>query len=398
MTTSTNAASFALLALFAAGCVGPWPGTTDTGPTEPTGPVPLLEEARVAFVFPGPVGDHGWSFAHNEGRLYLADDAGVETTFEELVSPADLATVVQDFEDRGYNTVVTASADYISGTQQAADDHPDMYFLVCGGQVSQTNLTSYFGRIYQPIYLSGFLAGSLSETDRVGIVAAKPLPEFVRHINAFTLGARAANPRVVVDVRWIDAFFDPVLEEQYTNELLDLGADVILTQTDSTIPVEQVELRARDGERVMSIGYDNEDGCAAGPNSCVTSAYWNWGPYYVDRVTSLVQGTWAPDDIEWQPFTNDDDSVVGLADTSPALVPGAVREELAVAKNDLQADPARPFVGPLADNTGKNRLGSGESMTDLELDRICWYVDGVIDSTSGADLPAVVQSECQGDH
>lgn len=381
-----------LLPWLAVGCVGPWPGTTDGSSTD----VPLLDEARVAFVYPGPIGDHGWSYAHNEGREYLAAELGVDTTYQELVAPADLAAQVQTFQADGYNVVVTASADYISQTQQAADDHTDLYFMVCGGQVSQENLTSYFGRMYQPIYLAGYLAGSITATDRVGIVAAKPLPEFVRHIDAFTLGARAANPRVVVDIRWIDAFFDVALETQYANDLMDAGADVILTQTDSTIPVEQVQARADLGENVYSIAYDNKDACD-GFDRCITAAYWNWGPTYVDAIGSLLDGSWDPADISWRPYTNEDDSVVGLAEIS-SLVPAAVRASVSEAKNVLQAEPSAPFVGPLSDNQGTQRLPAGESMTDVQLDRLCWYVDGVVSSESGSDVDAVVPGECQGDH
>ncbi|MCA9494890.1 MAG: BMP family ABC transporter substrate-binding protein [Myxococcales bacterium] len=379
-----------LLPLLAVGCVGPWPSTTD-------GTVPsLLDEARVAFVYPGPIGDHGWSFAHNEGRQYLIDQLNVETTYQELVAPADLASQVSTFEADGYNVVVTASADYISQTQQAADDHPDMYFMVCGGQVSQANLTSYFGRIYQPIYLSGVLAGSITKTDRLGIVAAKPLPEFIRHIDAFTLGARSVNPDVVVDIRWIDSFFDVDLETQYANDLMDAGADVILTQTDSTIPVEQVEARASQGAEVYAIAYDNKDACD-GFDACVTSAYWNWGPTYVDAISSLLDGSWDPSDISWGPFTNQDDSVVGLSEIS-SIVPGAVRTAVSEAKIDIQAEPSAPFLGPLSDNQGVERLADEETMTDVALDRLCWYVDGVITSESGSDVAATVPGECQGDH
>jgi basic membrane protein A len=377
------------LITFASGCVGPWPVAT------PVGPEPLLDEVRAAFVYPGPIGDHGWSFAHNEGREQLANALGVTTTFREIVAPADFAAEVEGFDSEGYNLVIAASADYISASQQAADDYPESYFMVCGGRVSQQNLTSYFGRMYQPIYLAGYLAASMTETGRIGVVSAKPLPEFVRHIDAFTLGARSADPSVVVDIRWIDSFFDPPLETQFANDLMDAGADVILTQTDSTIPVEQVELRADAGARVFSIAYDNEDACE-GFDACLTSAYWNWGPTYKDAVNGLLDGTWNPDDITWRPFTNDSDSTVGLSDIAP-IVPAAVRTAVSEARNALLEDDSAPFVGPLTDSTGTLRLAEGERMSDEVMDRICWYVDGVITSESGTDAPATVPNGCQGD-
>ena len=134
-----------------------------------------------------------------------------------------------------------------------------------------------------------------------------------------------------------------------------------------------------------------------GFDACVTSAYWNWGPTYVDAISSLLDGSWDPSDISWGPFTNQDDSVVGLSEIS-SIVPGAVRTAVSEAKIDIQAEPSAPFLGPLSDNQGVERLADEETMTDVALDRLCWYVDGVITSESGSDVAATVPGECQGDH
>lgn len=383
-----------LSACGAVGCVGPWPGSppTDSG----AGPG-LIDEARVAMELPGPIGDHGWSYAHNEGLKAIADELGADTRANEAVAAGDLAARIdQDVAD-GFNVVYTASSDYISITQQKAVEYPDVYFVSCCGQVYNDNLTSYFGRMYQPLFLAGYMAGKLAASERLGVVASKPFPEFVRHIDAFTLGARAANPRAVVDIRWVDSFFDPPVETQHTNDLLDLGADVILTQTDTTIMVTEVEARRRDGdETVYSIGYDNPESCEAGPTGCIASAHWNWGPLYVRQIRSLLDGSWDPRDVGWQPMTNDADSIVNLG-TPAAWVPVDVTGEMTDYRADLVAEPAQPFVGPIRDVTGAVRVAAGVELSDEEMDRLCWFVDGVIDSSGGADVPATVPSGCVGD-
>jgi basic membrane protein A and related proteins len=381
------------LAVFAS-CVGPWP--------EPRG---ALDEARVAFVYPGAIGDHGWTKAHDDGRLFLQSELDIETAFDPLVAPADAPDVIDALVADGWNTIFTVSSDFISATQQAAVDHPDTYFLSCCGTASAPNLNSYFGRMYQALYLSGYTAARMSCTGRLGVVAAKPSPEFVRHINAIALGAQLANPNAVVDVRWIDAFFDPELEEQYTNDLIDEGADVILTQTDTTVPVETAEVATGscrvDGEfedvPVYSVGYDNVDGCLHGPERCLTSAYWHWGPLYVAKVRSLLDGSWDPSDVTWQPMTNASDSAIGLADLA-TFIPAQVRADIgAVQEATVEGSTQAPFAGPLRDVYGAVRVEAGDEMDDEALDRMCWHVDGVIRSETGSDLPAEVPTSCVGD-
>jgi basic membrane protein A len=317
--------------------------------------------------------------------------------------PADLGTAVDEFVADGYNVVFTASSDFISPTQQAAVKYPESYFLSCCGSVSSDNLTSYFGRVYQPLYMAGYVAGKMSCTERIAVVAAKPVPQFVRHINAITLGARAANPNIIVDIRWLDSFFNPELEAQYAEDLLALGADVILTQTNSTIPVETVADRTTlcptTGEQspIWAVGYDNIDGCNANPDRCLTSAYWNWGPLYAEKVASIADGTWDPSVAGWYPMTNTSESVVGLAELSSA-VPGAVRTEVSAMRQELIASTQMPFVGPISDNAGAQRVAAGDELDDVALDRLCWFVDGVVSSEGGQDAPAVVPARCSGDH
>ncbi|MEQ1571529.1 MAG: hypothetical protein ABMA64_38230, partial [Myxococcota bacterium] len=152
-----------------------------------------------------------------------------------------------------------------------------------------------------------------------------------------------------------------------------------------------------EGEAVYSIGYDNETGCAAGPTSCLASAYWNWGPLYVRQVQSLLDGTWSPSEVGWQPMTNDSNSIVGL--TTPSIaVPSSISSEISTVRERLIDDPALPFVGPVYDNTGEPRITDGDALDDATMDRLCWFVEGVVESTDQGDAPAVVPNTCFGDH
>ncbi len=384
-----------LLSTFAVGCVGPWPGTST--PTGPSG----LEDPSAGFIYPGPIGDHGWSKSHDDGRLYLEEELGIPTVYHELVLPADTNSLVDQMVAEGTNIVFTTSFDYVSQTQQAASEHPDEYFLSCSGGVHGQNLSSYFGRMYQPIYLAGYLAGKMTCTNRIGVPQALSIPETVRHLDAFTLGVKAANPDAVVDTRWVLAWFDPEGEPAATQELIDAGADVILTATDSTFPVEVVEGQNVDcngnSSPVWSIGYDNIDGCNAGPERCLTSAYWNWGPLYVELVSEIADGAFDATDIEWRPMTTRSDSVVGLADLT-SRVPANVRTEVAELKQAVVAGSTQfPFIGPITDVHGSLRVDDGVEMDDDQLNRICWLVDGIVSSETGEDLPGYVPPGCGGD-
>ena len=380
-----------LLILLSTGCVPAWPEVQ-----------PELETARVAFIYPGSVDDYGWTKTHDDGRIALEEALGVETTYKDLVATADLPAAIDELIGEGWNTIVTPSSDYVTSTIQGAVDHPDTYFLSCCTGATAANLTSYYGRMYQPIYLAGYAAGLMTTTNRLGVMASKQTPQLVRHINAFTLGARAANPDVVVDVRWLHTYYDLELETSLTAELLDRGADVILGQTNTTLPLETARdtTAANPDAPVYAVGYNNINACDVDTDgaSCLTAAFWNWGPLYTEKVQSLMDGTWDPQDTTWRGMTVESDSLIGLAPLS-AFVPGAIRGDVGALESDVVAgSPQAPFVGPLRDSTGLARVAAGDEMSDEELDRICWHVEGVVDSSSGVDEPATVSTtECIGD-
>jgi len=381
---------FALLA----GCLGDWPA--DRG----------FDQLDLGFLYVGLVGDHGWTLTHEEGRQAIEENLeAVTTAYEPSVIPADAPARMDAFVEAGANVIITTSYDFLSATQAAASAHPDVLFLNCSGFAAADNMGSYFGRMYQPWYLAGMVAASQSCTGRLGVVGAVTIPETVRHINAFTLGAREVDPSAVVHVEWIGAWFDVEREPEVTTDLIAAGADVIVNQTDTTIPLETAAAQTStcDGETVTvwSIGYDNADSCDFAPESCLTAPYWNWGPLYVRLLEEIRAGIWDPRALVWdQMLGTPEDSTVALAPMSD-LVDSAVGVAVESRIPELTAAEGihRPFVGPLRDVNGALRVDEGDGLDDEALLRMCWFVEGVVSTgEDGSDAPGEVPNGCGGDY
>ncbi len=373
---------------------------------------PLDDIPRVGFVYVGPVGDHGWTLTHEESRLYLEDALSdpdtpgheIVTTYVPSVAPSDAPARIQEMIDDDYNVIVGTSFDFLSPIQNMSANNTDVNFLTCSGFLSSPNLGSYFGRMYQVKWLAGMLAGHMTETDRIGILGPVVIPETVRHVNAFTLGARSVNSDVVVHVEWLGAWFDPVNEPILTQALMDGGADVIMTATDTAIPIETIEAAWDPADPVYSIGYDNANSCDFGPNSCLTSAYWNWGPTMVEIVEAMRDGTWDSHDLIWAQMRSDADESIAYLAPMGSAVPVAVEVEVTGHISGLaapgEAGQQLPFEGPIYDNTGGLRLAAGDSFTDADLLGMCWLVDGVVSGEvdgKGVPIPAVLPPGCVGD-
>lgn len=409
--------------LLLAGCIGPYPGSTDTDPvvdtdtdtdtdsdTEPT------FEPKVMLLVPGSDSDAGWTRSHAQAVLGLGDTLDVPVQVEYLTAVPDAADTLQSGSDDGFNVFITASSGYITSSVTHAANQPDARFLSCCGSQSTPNLTSYFGRIYQPLYVAGYVAATKSCSKRIGVVAAFPNPQFIRHINAFTLGAREADPEITVEVVWLNSFFDLTKERSLAEELVSHGNDVLLVQTNTNIPIDvsrtsTVRCDPGDGEvdsPVYSVGYHAADMCDAAPDRCLTSAYWNWQPYYQRQVESMVDGTFDATDTSWQSWESNNDSVVKLlpwqGDASkPNYVAGDVAGLADQLANDLrQADPGAPFDGRFAGEAirssfGATMVSANAALDDEALDDMCWFVDGVV-YWNGADWEpaAVPEAGCPG--
>ncbi len=330
-------------------------------------PTPGEEKLKVGFVYVGPIGDGGWTYAHEQGRKYLVDELGVEAIYKESV-PEDQESekVMRDMIDQGAKVIFATSFGYMEHVKKVAEEYPDVTFLHASGYMSGDNFGNYFGRIYQARYLSGIVAGLKTETNEIGYVAAFDIPEVVRGINAFTLGVRSVNPEAVVKVRWTNTWYDPSTEKAAAIALLDEGVDVIAQHQDTAGPQLAAEERGK-----SSIGY-NTDMVEMAPKAYMTAPVWNWGPYYVSQVQAVMDGTWQSETY-WGSLK---DGIVDLAPLTD-IAPEGAKEAVEKAKADILAGTTYIFEGPLKDQSGEIKVPAGTKMTDEEMLSMQWFVEGV---------------------
>lgn len=325
------------------------------------------QKIKVGFVYVGPIGDGGWTYAHNEGRKYLEEKLGVETIIKESVPESQEAEkVLNDMIDQGANVIFTTSFGFMDYTEKVAKANPDVKFLHCSGYKQLDNMSNYFGRIYEARYLSGIVAGMKTQSDVLGYVAAFEIPEVVRGINAFTLGVRSVNPDAVVKVKWTHTWYDPAKEKEAAKALLDEGADVIAQHQDTPGPQQAAEEKG-----VWSIGY-NTDMKEMAPKAYMTAPIWNWGPYYVQEVKAVMDGTWKSSSV-WEGMKDGIVQLAPLTDVAPPEAKDAVEK----VKADIISGKEKIFVGPIKDQTGAVKVQDGVVMTDQELLSFDWFVEGV---------------------
>ena len=332
----------------------------------PTGDVDL-SGMKVGFVYVAPIGDLGWTYAQDQGRLAL-EALGAETTYIENVPEGpDAERVIRDLAEKGYNPIFTTSFGFMDPTVTVAAEYPDTWFVHISGYKTAPNLSTVFGRIYQPRFLSGLVAGKATESNKIGYVAAFPIPEVIRGINAFTLGVRAANPDATVHVVWTNTWFDPPIEKEAAEALLDEGCDVIAQHQDTTEPQKAAADRG-----AVSIGYDSDMRSFVG-DSVLTSPVWNWGPKYIDIVQRVKEGTYSTESY-WGSLS---DNVVGLAELSPNVD----AETVALVeqyKAKILAGQWDVFCGPVNGQNGETSVALGQCMTDEAMLNMSWFIEGVV--------------------
>lgn len=371
--------------LFAA-CVAPAPAGGEPAAEAPAAeapaaggiqiPEPVADKFNVAFVYVGPIGDGGWTYAHNEGRLYLEEQMGdtVHTAYLESVPEgADAERVVRSLARAGFDAIFTTSFGFMDSTATVAQEFPDTYFVhVSGFKKAEPNFSNLFGAMESMKYLVGMIAGARAMADgstQIGYIAPFPIPEVVRHINAVALGMRQTCPECVLDIRWIFTWFDPDIERQAAESLLEAGAAVVITGADTTGPVQVAGEQGKFG-----VAYDSRNSCNVDPEHCLTVPYWNWGPEYVNLVTSMMDGTFVADDI----YFDVDSGSLGLLGfmegQEPA--PGVPEEVIPQVREVLDAMLAGEmtrfdvFTGPINDNKGNEIIPAGVSLTQSDLEGI----------------------------
>lgn len=332
------------------------------------------KKVKVGFIYVGPIGDGGYTYAHDQGRLYLEKELSgkVETVYKENVKEdtAEVDKTCEEMINNGVTVIVGTSFGFMEGMDKSAKKHPEIKYLHCSGYMQEANMSNYFGRDYQVRYLSGIVAGMKTKSNKIGYVAAMNIPECVRGINAFTLGVLSVNKDAVVKAIWTNTWYDPAKEKEAAKALLDQGVDVIAQHQDTTGPQIAAEEKG-----VWSIGY-NSDMSKAAPDAYMTAPIWNWGPYYVDQLNKVIAGNWKSESY-WGPMEADNSkSIIYLAPLTKVAPEGA-QAAVDKVKADIIAGKNKVFVGPIYDNTGALRVKEGEVMSDKDMLSLDWFVKGV---------------------
>jgi basic membrane protein A len=329
---------------------------------------PKKIKTKVAFVYVSSANDGGYSYAHDLGRKELAKlmpNLDI-TVIESVPEGADSERVISQLAAQGNKIIFTTSFGYMDPTINVAKKYPDVTFLHCSGYKTSENVGTYFGRMYQARYLAGIVAGAATKTNELGYVAAFPIPEVVRGINAYTLGAQSVNPEVKVDVVWTNTWYNPAKEKQAAITLIENGCDVIAQHQNTTGPQQAAEEKG-----VYGIGY-NVDMSNAAPNAELTAPVWHWGPYYIATVKSVLNNTWKTS-AYWGGLK---DKVVGLAPFGKAVDAKTVKA-VKKAQAKILDGSLKIFKGELKDQEGKVRVAKGKSLTDGDMLSMNWFVQGV---------------------
>jgi basic membrane protein A len=331
---------------------------------------PAGQPIKVAFLYIDPVGDSGWSYQHDLGRRALEKALGdqVKTTYvESIPATADAERVIRQLAAAGNDLIFTTSFGYMEPTLKVAKLFPKVHFEHASGFKSAPNMVAYEARFYEGAYLLGVLAGKMTKTNTLGFVGSYPIPEVIRNIDAYTLGARSVNPAIKTKVIWIDTWYDPGKERQAAETLMAQGADVLCQNTDSPAVVQAAEKKG-----VYAFGWDS-DMRKYGPHAELTANTENWGVYYIDEVQKLLAGTWTGNrKTAW----GLKEKMVELTPLNPG-VPPAVAKLFEERKQAMIDGKLVPFAGPINDNSGQVKIKSGVALTDTELMSLNWYVEGV---------------------
>ncbi|PVX82437.1 BMP family ABC transporter substrate-binding protein [Paraburkholderia unamae] len=325
---------------------------------------------NISVVYFGNPGDGGWTRSHEIGisaaeKLY--GNRIKVTRVENVPESAEASRVFRNRAAQGDKVIIGTGFGYMNSMLQVARNYPDTVFLNSAGYKTSPNLGTYNGRVYEAEYLAGIVAGYMSKSHVLGFVGSMPIPEVVRNINAFALGARSVAPNTIVKVVWINSWFDPGKERQAAETLIGLGADVLSQSTDSTAMMSVAE-----DHKVYAFGFD-ADMSKWGPHAQLGSIEYNWGMYYVKVIDEIQQGTWTSKPVYW----GVKEGLVDLTHINQAVVPDRVQQATRNAHEALKGGRLDPFTGPIKDDSGKVRVEQGKALTADALGSMNWFVEGV---------------------
>ncbi|MCX7250207.1 MAG: BMP family ABC transporter substrate-binding protein [Burkholderiales bacterium] len=342
----------------------------EPAPVAAPAPAPAKPEPlKVAFAYVGPVGDGGWSFAHDNARKAVEAEFGdkIQTSFVESVPEgADAERVFRDLASQGNKIVFGTSFGYMEPMIKVAADFKDVKFEHATGYKTAENLRTYDSRTYEGAYMAGVIAGGMTKSNTLGVVASVPIPEVIRNINSFTLGAQSVNPKVKTRVVWVNNWFDPPKETEAATSLINGGADVLMQNTDSSAVLQTAEKLGKRG-----FGWDS-DMTAYGPKAHLGSSVINWGPYYKKTVADALAGSWSTGKAWWGVKEGAID-LVSIADD----VPAELKQKVETVKAGLKDGSFAIWKGPIKDQAGKELLAKDVVADDAFLGGIKFYVKGV---------------------
>jgi len=340
---------------------------------EPAKPAPL----KIGFAYVGPVGDGGWTFAHDNARKALEKEFGdkIATSFVENVpESADAERVIRDMAGQGNKLIFGTTFGYMEPMLKVAADVKDVKFEHATGYKQGENMRTYDSRTYEGAYMAGVIAGKMTKSNTLGVVASIPIPEVVRNINAFTLGAQSSNPKVKTKVVWVNGWFDPPKETEAATSLINGGADVLFQNTDSPAVLKTAEAKGK-----RAFGWDS-DMTAYGPKAHLASAVINWGPYYIKATKEALDGSWKGGGHEWWGVKEGAIDIVSIAEDVPAETKAKVEE----VKKGLADGSFAIWKGPITDNAGKVQVAKDTTADDKFLSGLNFYVKGVEGKVPGA--------------
>ncbi len=357
------------VAAIALGCRGR--GPTREAEVRFEGFVRSEKRTQVAFLINGPASDWGYNYAHNEGRLFvqraLADRVRTGVV-ENVPETADAERVMERLIHAGVQVIVATSFGYQDASVAIAQRHPAVRVLQAWGFKRAANLGSYSAKMYEVWYLMGIVAGRMTKTNKLGIVAAHPIPPMKWQINAYVLGARSVNPKATATVSFINHWFDPVLSSQATEALINQGHDIIIGVLDNSVAVAQTTERLG----AWLIGH-NADLSQFAPTRQLVGTRWLWGKLYEDELRAMLDGSWRGGSDRQGGLR---EGYVGMTGFSPA-VPAAVQQEVMAGRERIASGRLAVYAGPIRDNQGAERVPAGKTLSHDEIMAIDWLVEGV---------------------
>ena len=335
-------------------------------PAAPPKPAPL----KVAFAYVGPVGDGGWTFAHDNARKALEAEFGdrIATSFVESVpEAADAERVFRDMVSQGNKLIFGTTFGYMEPMMKVAADHKDVKFEHATGYKQTENMRTYDSRTYEGAYMAGVIAGKMTKSNTLGVVGSIPIPEVIRNINSFTLGAQSVNPKVRTKVVWVNEWFAPPKETEAAQSLINAGADVLFQNTDSS-----AVLKTAATNKKLAFGWDS-DMSAYAPDAHLASAVIHWAPYYVKATREALEGGWTGGANTWWGVKEGAIDIVSISDK----VPAETKEQVEKVKAGLKDGSFVIWKGPIIGQDGKPVLKKDEVADDKFLGGIGFYVKGV---------------------